>query len=416
MKKQFKRVIQWLFSILVIRKFCRILDVLGSYIIRTRIGALFIGTILPRSKPILCSDCFSDNGLRLQAEVIGIPNALPCPNCGSGNSKKLTPRLIEALVWEFFVHGSFTRTEYGGASYIKFNKDYHHNSNRLFNSPILNSDAELIGKKTQIGLFLYGPRLWMIGKVAPLEALQEPQHRDGIINRIIKEYPQRTWTTNLNLYRLRRNPKIPSDLYQYDSPEPCEIPDDEKGRLNSSELPVMYCSQDIEGCIHECRVTVEDELYLATLNPVRDLKLLDLTELLEEENVTEFDSLDMAVHMLFYAPRYSYDISREIAKVAKDSGFDGLIYPSYYSQVRTARMPYEAVYGISVRKFPKAADYVKSGVFPNIALFGRPLRDGMVNITCINRLVLRKVKYDIRFGPVPYLRRWFNPKDIYKKS
>ena len=33
----------------------------------------------------------------------------------------------------------------------------------------------------------------------------------------------------------------------------------------------------------ECRVTAEDDLYVASLAPTRDLKLLDLTHLLYEE-------------------------------------------------------------------------------------------------------------------------------------
>ncbi len=63
-------------------------------------------------------------------------------------------------------------------------------------------------------------------------------------------------------------------------------------------------------------------------------------------------------------------------------------------------MPFETVYGISVRRFPGASEYAKSGVFPNVALFGHPLKDGLVEIDCINRLILHKVRYDVRFGPV----------------
>ena len=44
-------------------------------------------------------------------------------------------------------------------------------------------------------------------------------------------------------------------------------------------------------------------MYVATLAATKGLKLLNLTELLEEENVLEFDSLDLAVHMLFLSPR-----------------------------------------------------------------------------------------------------------------
>jgi hypothetical protein len=60
----------------------------------------------------------------------------------------------------------------------------------------------------------------------------------------------------------------------------------------------MYGSQDLQVCIHECRVTAEDEVFVASLAATRDLKLLDLTHLLYEEHVTEFESPDMAVHML----------------------------------------------------------------------------------------------------------------------
>ena len=86
----------------------------------------------------------------------------------------------------------------------------------------------------------------------------------------------------------------------------------------------MYGSQDLQICVHECRVTAEDELYLATLAPARNLQLLDLTELLSEERVTEFESLDMAIHMLFLAGTHAYEITREIARAAHAAGYDGL--------------------------------------------------------------------------------------------
>jgi hypothetical protein len=62
-------------------------------------------------------------------------------------------------------------------------------------------------------------------------------------------------------------------------------------------------------------------------------------------------------------------------------------------------MPFETAYGLSVRRFRNAAGYAKSSIFGNVALFGRPVKDGRVKVTCINRLVLHKVRYDLRFGP-----------------
>jgi hypothetical protein len=49
----------------------------------------------------------------------------------------------------------------------------------------------------------------------------------------------------------------------------------------------MYGSQDLEVCLHECRMTVDDLAYVASLSPTRDITLLDLSALLKED-VTEF--------------------------------------------------------------------------------------------------------------------------------
>lgn len=44
-------------------------------------------------------------------------------------------------------------------------------------------------------------------------------------------------------------------------------------RLDSPGFPVMYGSQDIDLCIHECRATAEDDIYVATLKPQQDMRL-----------------------------------------------------------------------------------------------------------------------------------------------
>jgi hypothetical protein len=393
-----KRVLSTTF----VRKFLSTLDHIGGHAIRTKVGAKLIAIIFPKSRPVLCAECFTDRGLRLDAVRVGIDNALPCPNCGARNSKKLTPYLLEVLASNYFVRGTMHRTKYGAAPILQFNK-HHYGEGAYSAPPWLIRDVELIEEKCRIGFFHYGPRLWMVGEVAPLKALEDSVRRDSIIERIMREYPARHWGETDIFYRLRRNPKIPLEPSEYDSPPDTCLGN---GRLDAIDFPVLYCSQDVEGCVHECRVTVEDELYIAMLRPSKSLRLLDVTELLlDEEGVTEFESLDMAMHFLFYAAEHSYPISRAIALAARRNGFDGLIYPSYFSQVRSGLTPTETVgYGISVRHaashFPRLIDYARSGVYPNVALFGRPIRDGIAEIVCINRLILHKAYYDIRFGPV----------------
>jgi len=373
------------------------LDVLGGLAIRTWAGAKIIGFIIPKSRPVLCPSCFSSHGLQKDAERIGIPHALPCPNCGVNGSKKLTPYLLRVLSSQFFVRGSVLRDKYGATPLVQFNEMQFQNGD--YKGPKwLQQDIELISEKGKIGFFHYGPRLWMLGDIEPLEDLQKSDTRPAIIGRILNEFPERILKTKEKIYRLRVNPTNPSANGEYDSP-PEEIQG--SGRLDSTDLPVFYCSQDIEGCVHECRVTVEDELYLAVLSPERDLRLLDLTALLLEEGVTEFESLDMAIHMLFFAADHSYKITREIALAARKAGFDGVLYPSYFSLVRSGAMPFETVYGISVRRFSEATKYATSGIYSNLAIFGRPIKDGILKVSCIDRLVIHKVHYDFRFGPIP---------------
>jgi hypothetical protein len=164
----------------------------------------------------------------------------------------------------------------------------------------------------------------------------------------------------------------------------------------------MYGSQDLPVCVHECRVAAEDDLFVATLSPTKSLKLLDLTELLQEKDVTEFESLDMAVHMLCLAGHHSYSISRQIALAAQAARYDGLIYPSYFSLLRTGGMPFETVYGISHRRIHSLAAREKAKTIDNLALFGHPIADRKVSVECINRLILRRVDHNFHFGPVGY--------------
>src|SRR5260370_331396 len=154
-------------------------------------------------------------------------------------------------------------------------------------------------------------------------------------------------------------------------------------------------------CVYERRVTVEDDVYVATLKPTRDLRLLDLTELIED-GTTEFESIDMAIHMLFLAGAHSYEIARHIALATRNEGYDGIIYPSFFSLLRTGARPFETAYGLSIRKFPKATEYAKAQMIPNFALFVRPVEAGSVRVDCINRLVLTQIGYNAHFGPVTY--------------
>lgn len=376
------------------------LDVVGKYAIRTRLGAILICNLVHSYRPLICTNCLSNHGLRLNAERVAVPLALSCPHCGERDTKKLTHHLIQHLARQFFERGSMWRPKqgYGDAPLIAFNEmqpregDYEGDES-------LRDDVALLSEKGRIRFFHYAPNLWMLGEVEPLKDLINPCTRMAVIDRVLEEYPERILPHDTILYRLRIDPRDPDDYLEYDSPPINHVGD---GRLDSKDLPVLYCSDDIDTCIHECRVTAEDDLYLAALIPRSNLRLLDLTVILpNQDGETEFESLDTAINMLFHAARHSYEISRDISRAANQAGFDGLLYPSFFNKVRTWQMPNETIYGRSLRRIPQFHEHIKAGTFSNVALFGRPIREDILKVVSVNRLVIHTVSYDFRFGPTP---------------
>lgn len=352
------------------------------------------------AKFCVCSECFHDEGLRLNAHQIGIADSTTCSNCGATIGRKLDTDRLAALAHRFFVWGSLLRCDYGAAPLIQFNK---HQKTSIAAPSWLEADIQLIERTLGVGFFHDGPRLWMIGEVEPLKALADIGSSPAIIERILQEYPGLILRPEDKFYRIRKAPVSPADFHEYDSP-PVAIAGN--GRLDSPGFPVMYVSPDLEVCVHECRVTAEDDLYVATLSPVSPLRFLDLSALLTHEETTEFESLDIAVHMLFLAGSHSYPIARRISLAAHSAGFDGLVFPSYFSLLRLGVMPFETRYGLSTRLFaqyyPKYRDHEQAKTVPNIAIFGRPIKQSKVKIRCINKLVLHRVKYGIHFGPVGF--------------
>jgi hypothetical protein len=144
---------------------------------------------------VLCSNCFTNHGLQLDAFKIGIDSNSICPNCSCREGRKLDKELVNRLAFRFFVRGSFHRTEYGGAPIIQFNE---HQTTSISVSPLLQPDVQLIESAIGVGFFYYGPRLWMVGEVEPLKALIKPNKRAAVIKQILTKFPIRTLTVEIS--------------------------------------------------------------------------------------------------------------------------------------------------------------------------------------------------------------------------
>lgn len=345
-------------------------------------------------KVLLCAKCFKDEGLVILAFKIGIPDESECPSCKSSNGYKLTKKLVRNLCREFFVRGTIYKLDYGGFPLVQFNEQNFGNSS-IDVSPWLENDVKLIEQAGEIGLFYYSPRFWMLGEIEPLKSLQITEEQDQIIDRILNLYPVFELSEKNAFYRIRLNPKVPYDISEYDS-----APDEfiGSGRLDDKFSPILYGSPDLELCLHECRASVEDDIYVAKLVPKRKMNVLNLSALIDDSN-TEFESLDIAIHFLFLASKHSYPITKKIAAAAKKAGFDGVIYPSFFSYIRTGHVPFDTVYGISIRRIAELKEHAESQIVPNLALFGRPIKDEILRVDSINKVVINRIGYDLSFGP-----------------
>jgi hypothetical protein len=237
----------------------------------------------------------------------------------------------------------------------------------------LKADAQLIEDVLGVGFFHYGRPLWRIGEIEPLKRLRNPATQSATAAALVRRFPRRLLADGSSFYRLRRDITggRHSEPSEYDAP-PSGIGGE--GRLDAPDFPVLYGSQDLEICVHECRVTKADECYLSTLRTCRELQLLDLCSDIDDHGSTPFESLYLAVQFIFAAERHSYEITRTIAIAAKNAGLQGVVYPSHFSSLRRDRIP-------------------------NLALFGHPVSDGVVKVDCINRLMLDTARYTVQLGP-----------------
>jgi len=343
---------------------------------------------------IACSGCFENYGLRLEAEKIGLYSKNTCSSCGSKEYRKLNDILLERLAFNFFVRGTIHKVDYGAAPLIQFNQ-YQSTGVKFDNE--LDMDVKIFEQKLGIGFFDYGPRLWMVGEVEPLKQMQLLNGEEKeIFQKIIEEYPIIFLPKDEILYRVRKNPEGNLSATDFDSP-PIQYLGN--GRLDNKENPIFYCSTDLELCLHECRVSSEDQIYVGIFKPSKPLKLLDLSVILDED-CTEFESLDLSVLMLFLASQHAYKILQKLSNFIRENGFDGIIYPSYFSMLKTGNIPFETVIGISNRRLNDFKTCEANKIVKSVALFGYPLRDNKLDVISTNKLLLNQVKYDFTMAPI----------------
>jgi hypothetical protein len=171
---------------------------------------------------VLCSECFSNSGLRAEAARAGKEDDTACDNCSSRNGTGFDREALENLMTRFFAEGS--RQPYLPPVY-KIN--YSQTDEELYRvhfDETLQHDYELIARRLP-GLRYHAPRLKWMGYGDTYCAFDRGvKHFDEsgdrtAITRITQGILNRCMPINLQegkeLYRIRTNPesiKTPQDI------------------------------------------------------------------------------------------------------------------------------------------------------------------------------------------------------------
>jgi hypothetical protein len=322
---------------------------------------------------MICSDCFHNEGLRLEARKIGVASEEICENCGATSGRKITTtEQVRLLMQNFFMHGSVPQ-DIGGWAPVYWWTDRIERDDTTFDDT-LRGDYELIKEKLGVCVFQHSPPLWRLGYTYQYEEL-EKNHPEKALSFVISAGKEQIIRKGQKIYRIRTNPTSIYENGAFDTP-PLHLKK-ECSRFDTEHLEVFYGALDIETCLHECRVTLVDEVALATFEAAQDIRVLNLFDGIEQPPGSDrtWESVEILMYKLCHSSVKEYPKCRQLAEAVLHAGYEGMIVRSYYSQVEEVALP-------------------------NVLLFGHPESDGKIGLHSLNRVKLDRVEYSFTLGPL----------------
>ncbi|MBZ5566214.1 MAG: RES family NAD+ phosphorylase [Acidobacteriia bacterium] len=334
----------------------------------------------------VCSDCFADHGLRVTATIYGEIAESQCPRCGSTTGRRLNSSVLGYVVQKFFVDGTrpgrhMPAVLIPGTSWP---------DDDIIFTPQLRRDYELLKQLTGFQLMRSAPDLIPMG-ITPLRLtletclgihdwgdMAEPKSAAEAFAEVLDFPVEYTLAPTQLVFRVRLSPRTPSEPGEYDSPP---VTSARANRLNRDGFRVFYGALDFETCVFEVKPSLEqivhEDIYVATLRARRPLKLFDLLNFpFDLDGLNGPGSMYHFLRSLFFPADHDYRITQELGERIAARGYEGILYPSGFSYVRSA------------------------SAYPNVALFGSPLASGAVILVSINRLCFRDIAYSCNLGPV----------------
>lgn len=321
---------------------------------------------------MICSNCFHNEGLRLEAEKVGEESEEVCPHCKIQLWSKDQAGRMCAIADAKLFHAWLGASGHWGWAPVYWWIDDVRRDDTAFDQTLLD-DYSLIKSDLGICVFHYGPALWRLGLTTQYDELQGADP-SPTLKYIVESGTERLIAPGSKIYRVRLNPSTVSARGAFDTP-PLSLKKD-PGRFDDVGVPVFYGAFDIETCLHECRVALIDEVVLATFEASRPLRILNLFDAIAEPKPSDpWNSVGILMDKLCNSSTREYKKCRTIAQAVLKAGYEGILVKSYYSQV-------------------------KDKPLPNILLFGFPEAEQKIKLHSLNRIKLNKVEYAFTLGPV----------------
>jgi hypothetical protein len=326
----------------------------------------------------MCSDCFEDAGLEIEARRYGKAKGAECKLCGSKAGHALDRESLDNLANQFFSYSTASHSYQMDVAVLGIGGGRDDTVEKM--RPETWRDWLRIKEVIDGSLFYRSPRLFYLGVTNHFGEYGSLQ-KEFVRREIVPKLREKKLSLSTEMHRIRLNLTEAErfDERQFDAP-----PDGRRRgftRFDHPKLPILYASPNLQVCIHECRVTLADEIFMATLSPTRALRLIDLTGNFEQPaDIDPFDDLEWFFRGLMYSSRPSvYRYCRRIAQeIRRETGADGFAYNSYFTNI--------------------AGDV--DGPTINYALFGHPIAEGKLFVDSINVVKLESIRYGFHLGPV----------------
>ena len=336
----------------------------------------------------LCSNCFKKNSLKMVAEDIGIESKDRCHRCGKFTGKIISEIEIVDILKSYFESGSVDLKVGNHQPKYRLIKTENKPFENLALDDDLIQDCRMLHELSGYAVDLNYSRFNNIGlwgcysditEIITREQSEENYDKlDAILTGVLAKCNTETIRSDKKIFRIKKNLDVDANISNANIFDPY-IPEDNpkknshQDRFSVAGIPVFYGALDISTCLFECNPEYNEELTLGIFEASNEITLLDLDDFKETVPGSVAEDLCSFISRMLYQRKYG--LTNLFSAMALRLGIQGFKYCSYFSKIRSNR-------------------------FMNVAIFGTPVRDGILTPVSFDRVTVDNVELKYSLGPI----------------